>query len=448
MKTLNGAYTTREKNLLHNAVHDLRPSWTDSKTIEQIYDTVLAIHNDVGPQYIYECSLELEKFSPTILGFTCMFDQIGPSLTLAAHYKAKHPDVTVVLGGYAVSGVAGRSLLAIDFVDYVFDGESEMRFPAWCKAVDANNVSQARGLSQATSFVDINKSPTPVFDDYFRDLAQLFAAEGIKIRPSFLPLDSSRGCWWGQKHHCAFCGIRSGEMPFRYKHVSRFKEQVCEIRDAYGYRNVRISDYILPRQYNTPEAVEILKEAECNFSSEMKSNLKRIDTQRLRQAGFIDVQIGVESFCDRTLRNISKGVTSLQNIQAIRFLNEEGISVAYNIIHGFSDDEEAHFEELALNLWRLYHLSPPASFVRLAYTADSPICTKLQEEGAVNVHPFYDLVYPIDREWSRNCNKREIAYYFDGNRPEESNAIRRFRSGVREWRRAHARGALLEVCKS
>lgn len=237
-------------------------------------------------------------------------------------------------------------------------------------------------------------------------------------------------------------------MPFRYKNVSRFKEQVCQIRDAYGYSNIRISDYILPRQYNAPEAVEILRESECNFSSEMKSNLKRIDTQRLRRAGFVDVQIGVESFCDQTLQIISKGVTALQNIQAIRFLNEEGISAAYNIIHGFSDDEEAHFEELTLNLWRLYHLSPPASFVRLAFTADAPICKKLQEEGAVEVHPFYDLVYPTGQEWAKDCNRKEIAYYFEGSRPEESNAIREFRSEVREWRRAHSRGARLEVRKS
>ena len=445
MYTLNGLYNDHEKELAGNTISRLRASWNDARTTTQIMATILQIHEELGPKYIEECSREIERYDPTIVGLTCMFDQIGPSLALAEFYKKRNPDVTIVLGGYAVSGNTGKSIEHIDFVDYVFDGESEERFPRFCLAIHDGDRSSATELSRPRAFVDLDQSPTPTFEDYFHDLKEMEVNEGVKIRPLFLPLDSSRGCWWGQKHHCTFCGIRSSEMSYRSKSISRFVEQVHEIRDSYGCSNIRISDYILPRHYLNDEAANMLEETNCRFSTEMKSNVRPSDGALLKRAGFVDVQIGVESFCDKTLQAISKGVSALQNVRAICILNGKGIDVAYNIIHGILDDEEHHFRELSTNVWRLHHLSAPASFIKLAITADSPICIQLRRENLVVPHPVYELVYGKRHYWARCCNTEEIAYYFFGEDGIESPSVALFRAAVQEWRRAYRRGASVNV---
>lgn len=34
---------------------------------------------------------------------------------------------------------------------------------------------------------------------------------------SLLVLEGARGCWWGEKHHCTFCGLNGSLMKFRSK---------------------------------------------------------------------------------------------------------------------------------------------------------------------------------------------------------------------------------------
>jgi radical SAM superfamily enzyme YgiQ (UPF0313 family) len=30
-------------------------------------------------------------------------------------------------------------------------------------------------------------------------------------------METARGCWWGAKHHCTFCGLNQNDMAFRAK---------------------------------------------------------------------------------------------------------------------------------------------------------------------------------------------------------------------------------------
>ena len=55
-------------------------------------------------------------------------------------------------------------------------------------------------------------TPTPSF----------FARIGLafRVRPQ-IPLETSRGCWWGMKHHCIFCGLNGKQMAFQDKSPDR-----------------------------------------------------------------------------------------------------------------------------------------------------------------------------------------------------------------------------------
>src|SRR6185312_11348545 len=66
-------------------------------------------------------------------------------------------------------------------------------------------MERARNLSplfiqECANLIDL---PYPDHSDFFRD----FEASSIhSLVVTEVTMETSRGCWWGQKHHCTFCG--------------------------------------------------------------------------------------------------------------------------------------------------------------------------------------------------------------------------------------------------
>jgi ribosomal peptide maturation radical SAM protein 1 len=447
MEGLNGQLGPGDLALIASLSRTYHGVWKDARTPDDIYNLLVSIRSVASGEYLDLCLATLQEYRPSIVGFTCMFDQIGPSLALAAKVRNALPEAKIVLGGYSVSGPISSDLERLEFVDYVYVGEAEERFSGFCRAIFEHNYPLAKELSRQAKLAVMENSPTPKFDDFFEHLGKLKIESKITVATSHLPIDSSRGCWWGQKNHCTFCGIRGSEMLYRHKSVERLSEQVTHLHSRHGSKHFRISDYILPRQYLESESADILSATGFDFAAEMKSNINERMADNLARAGFSEIQIGVESFSDQTLKSISKGVSGLNNLCAIRLLNERGISVIYNIIYGFDFEDLSEHLFLAENCWRLHHLSPPTSFVKLAYTADSPLTNAGLKDGSLRPHSSYELAYPSDQAWCAALCRENVVYYFEGqpyNRPDEVHVLG---EAIAEWRRAKNRGAAL-TCAS
>ena len=63
----------------------------------------------------------------------------------------------------------------------------------------------------------------PDFDDWFDAVERLSAESKIQINTKTLPVEGSRGCWWGQRQHCVFCGIDEETLKYRHKEADRFR---------------------------------------------------------------------------------------------------------------------------------------------------------------------------------------------------------------------------------
>src|SRR5258708_15840287 len=77
------------------------------------------------------------------------------------------------------------------------------------------------------------------------------------------------------------------------------------------------------------------KKREFGLFYEVKANLRKDQVQLLREAGIETIQPGIESLSDNVLRIMRKGVTTLQNIQLLKWCTELGLKVIFNIIWGF-----------------------------------------------------------------------------------------------------------------
>lgn len=171
----------------------------------------LKIRNEAMPRFLEDCLAVVDQYSPSMVGFTCMFDQTFASLALAALIKKRHPNTLVVLGGYALEPPGGpQTIRCFPFIDAVVLGEGEDAIVPLAEAsLDRSRLAEipgvifwdANGSLQSIPRgrpVDLDASPVPNYDDFIDDVERLSADHQVDIPFESATVESSRGCWWGQ----------------------------------------------------------------------------------------------------------------------------------------------------------------------------------------------------------------------------------------------------------
>jgi ribosomal peptide maturation radical SAM protein 1 len=143
---------------------------------------------------------------------------------------------------------------------------------------------------------------------------------------------------------------------------------------------------------------------------EVKANLRYEQLVALRGGGVRAIQPGIESFSDEVLRLMRKGSTGFQNIQLLRWSEELGVQVSWNLLAGFPGESPAEYKRMARMVPLLTHLPPPASCTRIRLDRFSPFFSQPQDFGFVRIRaaPAYFYVFPLD---GRALAK--LAYFFN-----------------------------------
>lgn len=402
-------------------------------TPEKVYDLLLHLRNTIIPAYLEECLQYIKTYNPTMIGFTCMFDQTIASVSLAKSVHKWNPNILLTFGGYSVYGSIGIQLMkSFEFIDCVVSGPGEhcivdlaMVSIGKLNYTNVHNISY-RDKKNNTVYAldtfekgDINKTPHPDFSDFLNDISDLSINYRIDISWNAIPIVTSSGCWWGEKNQCVFCGINESYIGYTYKSADVVLEEILSLKKIYNKKIFRIYDYILcykyyetllPRlsEYNNP-ATPIF------FTCEIKSNITESQVKRLKKAGFIMVQPGIESFSTNILKKMNKGVRAIQNIQCLVLGYKYNIHVGYNILFGFPDDEISDYEILSKTIPLLYHLHAPNSCNRIAITKDSPLHKKGFQFGISRYqhHMFYDCIF--SKNFRQDCcfDLDEYCYYYN-----------------------------------
>lgn len=347
-----------------------------------------------------------------IVGFTASFQQTMPSICLAQRIKRLRPEITIVVGGAACEGCMGPELLRqFPEIDCVVSGEADKTFPdlieKWGR--DGRKPSDRQCITWASGAVDhLDAIPYPDFDDYFARLALSPLRDEVE---SLLFFETSRGCWWGKKCRCTFCGLNGDRLGYRSKTPSRVVDELRYLVDRHGVHRACAADNVLDLHY-FDSLLPMLIDAglDLSFAIEMKTNLSRSQVEVLRQAGLGAAQLGIETFSTPILRQIGKGATAMQNLQALRWFSEAGISVEWNLLYGFPGEDPAEYASLTQFLPSLYHLTPPLASGRVRADRFSPYFERPEQFGITNLRPHiaFQYVYPF----SRDVLER-LAYYFE-----------------------------------
>ena len=363
----------------------------------------------------------VEKLVPgyDLVGLTAMSFQYHEALALAS--IAKEAGAETVFGGYHPTLAAeeiGKSQEA-NLIDYIIRGEGEATFRELVQAkLDGRGLQDVLGLSyhrEGSGREMVHNPPRP-----------LLKVEEIR-RPnrdcrlitrgfySFdVPIDSvetSRGCTQG----CKFCSINlMYGRRFRRFSLERVIEDIQDA-EAHGAGSIFFPDDNITLD---PRRLERLCQAiidaglthlryKTQASASGIASSKRL-VDKMGEAGFDGVFLGVESINKRNLEFLGKGNMSNDAEKAVQYLHVNNIIVSTGLIGGNPDDNEE-------DLWENFHLARrlkadfPIFYISTPYPK-TQMRGELEEMGLVTSSDFtrYDGLHANLK--TRHLSAEEVQY--------------------------------------
>jgi ribosomal peptide maturation radical SAM protein 1 len=370
-----------------------------------------------------------------VVGCTSMFEQTSASVALLNRVKALRPDIITIIGGANCEGEMAEGILSLgSAIDYVFSGESEVVYPAFLRRVLEGNLPSER-IIRGEPCWDMDAIPRPAYGEFFAQRERLLPESDVAN--NWLPYESSRGCWWGQKQHCTFCGLNGATMKFREKSPERVIRDLQALVEECPSRKVAMADNIMPFTYFRTLVPRLADELEdVTIFYEQKANLSLDKVMALKAAGITQIQPGIEALSSKLLKRMRKGVSGAQNVALMRYGRSVGVSVTWNLLYGFPGDGLPEYEETLRLLPLLRHLEPPEGLGCIRVQRFSPYFDHPEEHGVTNVRPLpaYGETFPA----STDC--RKLAYTFDADYPsasvEHETLASRLKAEVEAWRKS------------
>jgi ribosomal peptide maturation radical SAM protein 1 len=275
--------------------------------------------------------------------------------------------------------------------------------------------------------------PAPDYTDWFATL-EASPLEG-QLDPQ-LVWESARGCWWGERSHCTFCGLNAGSIAFRSKPGEQVYAELAEAVAKYKTPNVVMVDNIIDLSY-FDTLLPALAESDWDLRLfyETKSCLTTEQVALCRAAGVLEIQPGIESLSTPVLDLMGKGARGPRQVGLLRDCESYDVAVAWNYLYGFPGEEEAHYDEVLAQLPNLVHLQPPGVVCRIAIERFAPYFEN-PALGFAETSPTdaLGLVYDVPAE-----ELRELAYLFDAPaRGVSDEYMAAFRAAVAAWQDVYA----------
>jgi ribosomal peptide maturation radical SAM protein 1 len=383
-----------------------------------------ARHGAAG--FIERCIGKVDWRRYSVLGVSTSFQQNMASLAFAKRVKQRFPHILVVFGGANCQGEMGIELhRRYPFLDAVCLGEGDRTFPELVQRHLAGDGIRdlpgfiQRGKDGATllptravdQIEDMDRLPFPDFSDFF---AQRHALPVSSRYAPALMFETARGCWWGAKHHCTFCGLNGRMMSYRSKSQQRAYDELKHLVSHYR-GDVVSSDAILNLRYFEEFLPRLASEGPATrMFWQMKANLRPEQLALLSRAGVKRIQPGIEALDTELLTLMKKGCTMLHNVQVLKLAAESGLSVAWNLLYGFPGENPESYHRAARLMPKLRHLQPPATTGRALADRFSPY---FQNPGTFGVQlepaAAYRFIHPFEE-----ASVRELAYHFHMHSPE------------------------------
>jgi radical SAM superfamily enzyme YgiQ (UPF0313 family) len=246
----------------------------------------------------------------------------------------------IVIGGPAV-GVSGAEMLSYFDLDHAVHGDGEEALLGFLDRLEQGRpLSGLPGLILRRSDGSIEENPIAPVND-LDGLPYVSIGRYIDLAPyhrfdSPLQVQTKRGC----PLKCVYCTYNRIEgRKRRLKDPKRVASQIAKLVEETGVNHIEFTDstFNLPLSHAKAVLREIIALNLDLRLCGMGLNPGAVDeelVQLMVQAGFTEVDLGVESVDDHVLKNMGKNYTSDQALAAARLLKAKKLPVSWMLLLG------------------------------------------------------------------------------------------------------------------
>lgn len=286
-----------------------------------------------------QTAVESLRFHPKVIGIS-MFVQTASEWVnqFTRIVKTEDPHVQIVLGGYYPTLQTDKALDIVPEADAVIRSEGEYTLADLAlRILSSQSWNETPGIaSRRSDGVIQNAMPRSLIKNidalpFPRRYAQEDAIDEVLV-------EGSRGCF----NRCVYCAIEPAldnpppSLAWRGHSPEYIVAQMQQLRKVYPH--VNIFRFIDPEFFGSPgmmhrnlQLAELIKENIPGIQLIVEGRI--VDLQErsrplikaLKDAGLVEVYIGLESGNNEILKHMHKGMTSEQALRATKLLEEEGI---------------------------------------------------------------------------------------------------------------------------
>jgi ribosomal peptide maturation radical SAM protein 1 len=354
---------------------------------------------DTAARWAHETAQAVARSGIPVVGATTSYYQTCAAIALLGLIKEMRDETMTIIGGANCEAEMALGIASIaPSIDYVFSGESEASFPELL-ARRSNGDLWIDRIIRCEPCADLDRIPTPDYGEYFDQLGRVLPES--PANEAWLTYESSRGCWWGERRRCTFCGLNGVRIGFRQKSPGRVLDDLQRLERTHPGRRVAMADNVMPKSFFEALVPELCRrESKQRIFYEIRTGLSLEQVVALKTAGITMIQAGIEAVSPGLLRRFEKGIAAAHAIALLRYARAVKIAVYWNLLYEVPGDRIEEYEETLEVLRLLRHLAPPTQLTPVDLRRFSRYAEHPEEFGISNLRPYHEYgdVFPADAD--------------------------------------------------
>ena len=318
-------------NIFYNlASGELKKSWLISCNTfleENILDLIQKNHPE-----------EFKKLMDTmlgykIIGFSCFKSNMHSTLKLARLLKSRDKSIRIIFGGPETTREYFKESRNINSsADFTVIGEGEKNLLNYIKNPPAKN-----RIALFSELDNLDKSAFPVY-------------KGLDInsypRKNSIPVLFSRGC----VRKCRFCSERLLYKKFRVRPVKNVIEEIRHHRsknktEYFIFHDSLINGDMKKLEKLCDKIIENFGSINWEAQIAIRNDISQELLDKMKKSGCYNLFVGLESGCQKTLKNMNKGFSLKDAVNFFKKLNNAHLFFGISIIIGYPGETEHDFRK-------------------------------------------------------------------------------------------------------
>ena len=250
--------------------------------------------------------------------------------TIGGHGPASDPEYFLRKTGADVVGIGEGEITFVELLD-AFAGKRTVESVDGIAYLDKTGGGYIKTKPREL-IKNIDEIAWPAYDLFDMTYYTLLRMPNIKQNERCIPLLSGRGCIFA----CNFCYRL--DKGFRPRSAGSIIKEIQYLKEQYNIQYVTFSDELLMSSRDrTIQLCDAFIEANLDIKWDCNGRLNFADIdvlEKMKKAGCVFINYGIESLDDATLKIMHKGLTRDMIIRGVENTLQVGISPGLNIIYG------------------------------------------------------------------------------------------------------------------